>query len=228
MRALPIIAIDGPAGAGKSTLARRLAERLGFTLVDTGALYRSVALAAMREGADLQDEAKVSAIALRLVDRRELVLERGDSGKARVKLRGDDISEEIRSAEVSMGASQVSALPGVRQALLGLQRQAGESGGVVLEGRDIGTVVFPEAEVKFFLTASAEVRAKRRFGELRGKGHDVSYEDTLADVEMRDKLDSERAIAPLRRADDAILVDSSGRSIDDVLDEMIRYVEATK
>lgn len=226
MRALPIVAIDGPAGAGKSTLARKLAERLGFTLVDTGALYRSVALASMRRGASLADSDEVSAIAHRLVEARELSLERGSEGRPRVLLLGEDISEAIRSAEVSMGASQVSAIPGVREALLGLQRQAGEAGGVVLEGRDIGTVVFPDAEVKLFLTASAEVRARRRFEELRQKGHEVSYEETLADVEERDRLDSERAIAPLRRADDAILVDSSGRTIDDVLEEMSAHVEA--
>lgn len=227
MRPLPIVAIDGPAGAGKSTLARRLAERLGFTLVDTGALYRSVALAAMRAGIDLQDGDSVTSIALRLVENRELAFDRGPGGKVRVRLRGDDISEAIRSAEVSMGASAVSAIPGVRAALLDLQRQAGEGGGVVLEGRDIGTVVFPDAEVKFFLTATAEVRATRRFSELRGKGHDVSYEETLADVRTRDRQDSERAVAPLRQADDAILVDSSGRTIDEVLDQMVAHVEAS-
>jgi len=229
MRARPIVAIDGPAGAGKSTLARKLAERLGFTLVDTGALYRSVALAAKRAGIDFADQDGVTAVALGLVRQRELVLGRSPTGQVKVWLRGDDISEAIRSAEMSLGASAVSAIPGVRAALLDLQRQAGENGGVVLEGRDIGTVVFPDAEVKFFLTATPEVRAKRRFDELRQKGHDVTYEDTLADVVLRDRQDSERAVAPLRKADDAIVIDSSGRSIDEVLDEMVRYVEsATK
>lgn len=226
MRARPIVAIDGPAGAGKSTISRKLAERLGFTLVDTGALYRTVALASSRAGIDFEDANGVTAIALRLVEKRELKFERGSSGKVRVLLGGEDVSEAIRSAEMSRGASLVSAIPGVRAALLDLQRQAGESGGVVLEGRDIGTVVFPDAEVKFFLTASPEVRAKRRFEELRGKGHDVSYDETLADVRMRDRKDSEREIAPLKQAEDAILVDSSGRSIDDVLDEMAKHVEA--
>lgn len=229
MRARPIVAIDGPAGAGKSTLARKLAERLGFTLVDTGALYRSVALAAKRAGIDFADQDGVTAVALGLVRQRELVLGRSPTGQVKVWLRGDDISEAIRSAEMSLGASAVSAIPGVRAALLDLQRQAGENGGVVLEGRDIGTVVFPDAEVKFFLTATPEVRAKRRFDELRQKGHDVTYEDTLADVVLRDRQDSERAVAPLRKADDAIVIDSSGRGIDEVLDEMVRYVEsATK
>jgi len=229
MRARPIVAIDGPAGAGKSTLARKLAERLGFTLVDTGALYRSVALAAKRAGIDFADQDGVTAVALGLVRQRELVLGRSPTGQVKVWLRGDDISEAIRSAEMSLGASAVSAIPGVRAALLDLQRQAGENGGVVLEGRDIGTVVFPDAEVKLFLTATPEVRAKRRFDELRQKGHDVTYEDTFADVVLRDRQDSERAVAPLRKADDAIVIDSSGRSIDEVLDEMVRYVEsATK
>ena len=226
MRARPIVAIDGPAGAGKSTLARKLAERLGFTLVDTGALYRSVALAASRAGIDFSDEDGVTAVALGLVRQRELVLGRGPSGQVKVWLRGDDISEEIRSAAISMGASKVSAIPGVRAALLDLQRQAGENGGVVLEGRDIGTVVFPDAEVKFFLTATPEERAMRRFNELRQKGHDVTYEQTLAEVVQRDRQDSERAVAPLRKADDAIVVDSSGRTIDEVLEEMVGHVEA--
>lgn len=225
MRSRPIVAIDGPAGAGKSTLARRLASRLGFTLVDTGALYRTVALASMRAGIELDDGDSVTAVATRLVEKRELAFERGENGRMRVLLAGEDVSEAIRGAEVSRGASVVSAIEGVRAALLDLQRQAGEAGGVVLEGRDIGTVVFPEAEVKLFLTASPEVRANRRYQELRAKGHDVSYEDTFADVKKRDKQDSERAIAPLKRADDAILVDSSGREIDDVLDEMIAHVE---
>lgn len=226
MRSRPIVAIDGPAGAGKSTLARKLAEKLGFTLVDTGALYRTVALAAMRAGVELEDGKAVTSIALRLVEHRELRFQPGEAGKMRVLLLGEDVSEAIRSAEVSRGASVVSAIEGVRAALLDLQRQAGEAGGVVLEGRDIGTVVFPEAEVKLFLTASPEVRATRRFHELSEKGHDVSYEETLADVVKRDRQDSERAIAPLRQAEDAILVDSSGREIDDVLAEMISHVEA--
>lgn len=225
MRARPIVAIDGPAGAGKSTLARKLAERLGFTLVDTGALYRSVAYAAKHAGIDFSDENGITAIALGLVRQRELVLGRSPTGQVKVWLRGDDISDAIRSAEVSLGASAVSAIPGVRAALLDLQRQAGENGGVVLEGRDIGTVVFPDAEVKFFLTATPEVRATRRFSELRQKGHDVSYEETLADVVLRDRKDSERAVAPLRKADDAIAIDSSGRSVEEVLDEMVRHVE---
>lgn len=225
MRARPIVAIDGPAGAGKSTLARKLAEKLGFTLVDTGALYRSVAYAAKHAGIDFSDENGITAIALGLVRQRELVLGRGTAGQVKVWLRGNDISEAIRTAEVSLGASAVSAIPGVRAALLDWQRQAGENGGVVLEGRDIGTVVFPDAEVKFFLTATPEVRAKRRFTELRQKGHDVSYEETLADVMLRDRKDSERAVAPLRKADDAIVIDSSGREIDEVLDEMVGHVE---
>lgn len=225
MRARPIVAIDGPAGAGKSTLARRLADRLGFTLVDTGAMYRAVALAASRAGVAFTESDRVSALARGIVERRELRLERAPSG-LRILLAGEDVTLAIRTAEMSMGASAVSAIPGVRAALLDLQRQAGEDGGVVLEGRDIGTVVFPDAEVKFFLTASDEVRARRRFEELRKRGLDVSFEATLEEVRVRDRQDSERPIAPLRKADDAVLVDSSGRAIEDVLGELVRHVEA--
>lgn len=225
MRARPIVAIDGPAGAGKSTLARRLADRLGFTLVDTGAMYRAVALAASRAGVAFTESDRVSALARGIVERRELRLERAPSG-LRILLAGEDVTLAIRTAEMSMGASAVSAIPGVRAALLDLQRQAGEAGGVVLEGRDIGTVVFPDAEVKFFLTASDEVRARRRFEELRKRGLDVSFEATLEEVRVRDRQDSERPIAPLRKADDAVLVDSSGRAIEDVLGELVRHVEA--
>ena len=221
-------------------MARRLADRLGYVLVDTGALYRTVALAAKRQGIRWDDEAAVGAMAWQLIEDRQIVLERvavdaaqgaggtdssrGGSG-VRVLLAGDDVSDAIRAPDMSLGASRVSAYPAVRKALLDAQRQAGAEGGVVLEGRDIGTVVFPDAEVKFFLTASAEVRAQRRFEELSTRGTPVTYEATLEDVNRRDKADTDRPVAPLRQADDAILIDSSGEAIDGIVDEMARVVE---
>ena len=246
----PRVAIDGPAGAGKSTIARRLAEELGYLLVDTGALYRAVALAAKRAGTAWDDEAAVGALAERLVADHAIVFVRrahvadlqgreqpGDDEPAvssaamgaAVLLRGEDVSVAIRTPDNSLGASRVSAIPAVRAALLDMQRQAGASGGVVLEGRDIGTVVFPDAEVKFFLTASPEIRARRRFDELAERGTTVSYEETLADVVRRDRADTERPVAPLRQAHDARLVDSSARQVDDIIAEMsavVREAEA--
>jgi cytidylate kinase len=225
------VAIDGPAGAGKSTVARRLAERLGYVLVDTGALYRTVALAAQQAGIAWSDADAVGALARRLVATRGISLSRGDldpsvgGSGVRVTLDGEDVSLAIRAPEMSLGASRVSAIPAVRQALLEVQRQAGATGGVVLEGRDIGTVVFPEAEVKFFLTASPEVRARRRWEELAARGTSVSLDATLAEVVARDRADTERPVAPLRKADDAIEIDSSKSSPDDVIEAMARIVE---
>jgi cytidylate kinase len=225
-RLRPVVAIDGPAGAGKSTVARRLAARLGFTLVDTGALYRAVALAARRAGIAWDDEHEVVAVARRIVEARALELLPHAEKGVRVVLDGEDVSDAIRAADMGMGASRVSAIGGVRQALFDLQRLAGENGGVVLEGRDIGTVVFPDAEVKFFLTASAEVRARRRYDELVARGERVDYDKTLEEVKTRDQKDTMRPIAPLRQAEDAVLIDSSGRTIDEVVDEMARHVAA--
>lgn len=224
-RTRPIVAIDGPAGAGKSTIARRLADALDFVLVDTGAMYRSVALAAVREGIPFTEAERVGALAHGLVTRHALSFERDHVLGVRVKLSGDDVSDAIRTPEIAQGASLVSAHPEVRAALLDLQRQAGEGGGVVLEGRDIGTVVFPDAEVKFFLTASPETRAKRRFDELVAKGQSTSFEQTLADVKRRDAQDEGREHAPLRKADTAILVDSTSLSIDDTVRQMFEAVK---
>jgi cytidylate kinase len=221
-----VVAIDGPAGAGKSTVARRLAARLGFTLVDTGALYRAVALAARRAGVAWDDEPSVADVARRIVASRALELVPHADKGVKVLLEGEDVSDAIRAADMGMGASRVSAIGGVREALFQLQRQAGENGGVVLEGRDIGTVVFPDAEAKFFLTASPEVRAKRRYDELVQRGERVDYDATLADVRARDLQDSTRPIAPLRQAEDAVLVDSSGRPVDEVVEEMAAKVSA--
>lgn len=223
-RVRPIVAIDGPAGAGKSTVARRLADVLGFVLVDTGATYRAVALAAKRAAVAWNDADAVGALARALVGRHGLAFERGRDGAVRVLLDGEDVSEAIRAPDMGMGASTVSTHRAVRDALLELQRQAGRGGGVVLEGRDIGTVVFPDADVKFFLTARAEVRAKRRFDELAAKGATVTFEETLEDVKRRDEQDTNRAVAPLRQADDAVLVDDSDISIDETVARMAEHV----
>jgi cytidylate kinase len=217
----PIVAIDGPAGAGKSTVARRLADALGFVLVDTGAMYRVVALAAERAGIAWSDGPALGALASALVAESALAFERDPERGVRVKLRGEDVSDAIRAPHVGMGASTVSAHTEVRAALLDLQRQAGRGGGVVLEGRDIGTVVFPDAEAKFFLTARPEVRAKRRYDELVAKGRTATtFEETLEDVRKRDAQDTQRAVAPLKQADGAVLIDSSEISIDEAVARM--------
>lgn len=225
-RSRPIVAIDGPAGAGKSTVAKRLADELGFVLVDTGALYRAVALAAQRSNLDWDDEGPVAELAQALVGRRALSFARDPERGIRVQLDGEDVTDAIRAADIGMGASTVSAYPAVRAALLDLQRQAGISGGVVLEGRDIGTVVFPDAELKFFLTADAGVRAKRRFDELAAKGADISLEQTLADVSRRDQQDTTRAVAPLREAEDSTRIDSSDMTVDQAVACMIGHIRA--
>lgn len=216
----PIVAIDGPAGAGKSTIARRLARRLGFTLVDTGALYRAVALAAVDRGVAWDDDAALDAMCRDIVIR----LETEEGGATRVLLDGRDRSTDIRTPEISRGASAVSARPVVRAALLGMQRDLGQDGGVVLEGRDIGTVVFPDAEVKVFLTATPEERARRRTEELQARGIAADLAQTLAEVRARDAQDSGRAIAPLKPAEDAVLVDSTGVGIDELVERLAGLV----
>jgi cytidylate kinase len=224
---LPIVAIDGPAGAGKSTVARRLAEVLGFILVDTGAMYRAVALAAQRAGVRWDDAGAVGELARALVARSALAFERDPdpaSAVVHVRLDGDDVTEAIRTPDIGMGASTVSAHKAVRDALLAMQRQAGRGGGVVLEGRDIGTVVFPEADFKFFLTARPEIRARRRFEELTAKGASVTFEQTLEDVRQRDEQDTTRAVAPLRQAPDAVLVDSSDLGVEEAVAGMAERV----
>jgi cytidylate kinase len=225
-RPRPIVAIDGPAGAGKSTVARRLADALGYVLVDTGAMYRAVALAAKRAGVAWEEASPVGALAHAIVARRGLSFERDAEKGVRVWLDGEDVSDAIRAPDMGMGASTVSGHKDVRDALFDLQRQAGRGGGVVLEGRDIGTVVFPDAEVKLFLTARPEVRARRRFDELTAKGAPVTLEETLADIRRRDEQDTTRAVAPLRQAEDATLVDNSDITIDETVDRMVALVRA--
>ena len=221
-RTRPIVAIDGPAGAGKSTVARMAADRLGYVLVDTGALYRTVALAASRAGIAYDDAERVGHLADALVEKDAIAFVR-DARGIRMTLSGEDVSDSIRTPDIGMGASTVSAHPRVRAALLDMQRRAGRNGGVVLEGRDIGTVVFPDAEVKVFLTALAEIRARRRHDELVAKGDSqVTLAETLADVKKRDAQDEGRAVAPLRQAEGALRVDSSEMSVEDAVEAIAK------
>ncbi len=211
-----IIAIDGPSGAGKSTVTRLLAEKLGYIHIDTGAMFRAVALAAERAGISLDNEEALTGLCNGL----DISFARS-AADCVVLLNGEDVSAAIRTPEISLLTSRVSAVKGVRQCLLARQREMGKAGGVVLEGRDIGTVVFPDAEVKFFLTASADERGRRRYLELKEKGEDVTLQGTIAEVVKRDAQDEQREHAPLRRAADAVDVDSTGLSIEEVLNNMI-------
>ena len=223
-RARPVVAIDGPAGAGKSTVTQRVASALDYFVVDTGALYRTVALACERAGIDFDDRERVGGLAESLVARDAVRLEGDVRGGSRVLLDGEDVSGAIRTQTLGQGASKVSAQPRVRAALLELQRAAGRSGGVVLEGRDIGTVVFPDAEVKVFLTASVAERALRRFEQLKAAGADADIEAVKREVEERDQRDTTRPIAPLKKAPDAVVVDSSELSIDQVVARIVAHV----
>ncbi|MFN0088144.1 MAG: (d)CMP kinase [Blastocatellia bacterium] len=215
-----IIAIDGPAGAGKSTIARMLARRLGYLFINTGAMYRAVAWQAMRQGIALEDDGRIGGIAA------GSVIELGGTVEAmRVRIDGRDISDEIATPRVSQAASVVSAIPAVRRALVERQREMGRGGGVVMEGRDIGTQVFPEADVKIYLDASSEARARRRFEEDRTRGVAVASLDRMrAEIEARDHRDKTRADSPLTRAEDATLIDSSALTIDQVIEEIMKIV----
>ena len=205
------IAIDGPSGAGKSTMARRLAEAFGFLYVDTGAIYRTLGLACFRAGVDRKDEDAVMQVLPTL----DIALRYNEQGEQRMYLNGEDVSREIRQPEISLCASEVSAHQRVRTFLLEMQRKFARENNVVMDGRDIGTVVLPEAELKIFLTASPEARARRRFAELKEKGSDVSFDEVLRDMIERDKKDSSRAAAPLRKAEDAVEVDTSDLGVEE-------------
>ena len=216
-----IVAIDGPSGAGKSTLAKRIAKDLRFTYLDTGAIYRALALKILRRAVDLNDTAALTAIVNdTAIDLRET------NGQLQVFLDGEDVSASIRTPEVSQMASRASALAMVRHRLLDLQRALARRGNVVAEGRDIGTVVFPEAQVKIFLNASIEERARRRCDELHAAGRAVSLQETIREMEERDRRDSERDIAPLRKADDAVALDSSGLTADGVAEKVLQLIKS--
>ena len=214
-----IIAIDGPAGVGKSTVAKRLAVRLGYRYVDTGALYRAAAWKVCVSGINAADQETV----VRLVSSTAITLHENPAAP-RVAVDGQDVTHQIRTTEVSRMASIVSAIPGVRAALLPLQRKMGQGGHVVVEGRDIGTVVFPESDVKFFLDATSEVRAARRQHELIAAGHSVHLEHMRRDLEARDQRDRSRAVAPLTPAGDAIIIDTSTLGIEEVVDRMVASI----
>ena len=215
------IAMDGPAGAGKSTLARQLAKELGFLYVDTGAIYRTVALAVLRAGIAPEDADKVTDILGTL----QIRMDYGPDGEQRMFLDGEDVSQAIREHRVSGLASKVSAIPAVRDFLLDFQRRQAREHSVVMDGRDIGTVVLPQADVKIFLTAAAQARAQRRLLELQQRGQQAEYETILRDIIQRDDLDEHRPIAPLRRAEDAELLDTTHLNLEQSLEELLRMVK---
>ena len=214
------VAIDGPSGAGKSTIAKAASAKLGFVYVDTGALYRTVALNAIRKGADT----KIPEQVIPTLSGLEVSLGFVD-GAQHVYLNGEDVSSLIRTPEISMGASAASAIPEVRKFLFSLQRDIADKNNCIMDGRDIGTVVLPDAQVKIFLTASPEIRAKRRYKELVEKGQSVVYEDVLADVIERDYNDSHREIAPLKATEESIIVDTSELSLEESIDAIISAIE---
>lgn len=214
-----VVAIDGPAGAGKSTIAKLVAEKLGYAYIDTGAMYRSVALKFLQTGKDF-DEAFISQLA------QTMIIEfKPEASVNRVFVDGVEVTDAIRSAEVTANVSRVAAIGDVREAMVAQQRRMGESGGVLMDGRDIGTVVFPNAQLKIFLTASVEERALRRYKELVAKGQDVDLAQLKKDIASRDKQDSERAISPLRQAEDALLLDTSDMNIEQVTAKILQLVE---
>ncbi|ELR67491.1 Cytidylate kinase [Photobacterium marinum] len=216
----PVITVDGPSGAGKGTLCMLLADKLSLNLLDSGAIYRVLALAAIHHGVDLESEDALVPLAAHLdvqfVAEGELV---------KVVLEGEDVSSELRKEETGMAASKVAALPRVREALLRRQRAFSEAPGLVADGRDMGTVVFPQAEVKIFLDASAEERANRRMNQLQQKGLDVNFDHLLKEIQERDYRDRNRAVAPLRPAADALVLDSTEMSIEQVTAQALAYIE---
>lgn len=215
-----VVAIDGPAGAGKSTVARRLAKELGYMYMDTGAMYRAFAWNVLQKGLDLSDEATLKKV---LDDTKVNLIEK--RGRLKVLLNGHDVTDKIRTPELSQMASRVSALKVVRERMVKIQREMGMQGGVVVEGRDIGTVVFPRADVKIFLDASPQERARRRYLEFQAQGKKVTLEQTLEEMIERDRRDKERKIAPLCKAEDALLIDSTSLEADSVVHQILQEVK---
>ena len=220
----PIVAIDGPVGSGKTTTARLAAEKLGFLYVDSGAMYRAVTVAVLDRGIASDDESRVEQEVLPGID---VDLRFGEGGQLTF-LNGRDVSSRIRDLDVTRAVSAVSAQKAVRDAMTGLQRRLGRDGGIVMEGRDIGTVVFPDAEYKIYLDASIEVRAQRRYRELTAKGVEITLATLVDDIRERDRANSERAIAPLRKAPGAIVIDTSGMTIDGQVDAIVSIVNGEK
>lgn len=214
------IAIDGPAGAGKSSVAKACAEKLGFIYVDTGALYRAVGVNALRHGIATNDEEGV----ISLLPETKLELKYVD-GSQRVILCGEDVSEAIRMPEASMAASNVAGIPKVREFLLDLQRDMAKNNNVIMDGRDIGTVILPNAQYKFFLTASPEVRADRRYKELKEKGIEVDYKELLEEIIQRDYNDEHHKVGALKKADDAVLIDSSAMTLEESVDAILSFIK---
>ncbi|MER0345637.1 (d)CMP kinase [Vibrio vulnificus] len=217
----PVVTVDGPSGAGKGTLCMLLSKKLGFQLLDSGAIYRVLALAAIHHGVDTESEDALVPLATHLDV--QFVAE-GDLVK--VILEGEDVSKELRKEETGMAASKVAALPRVREALLRRQRAFEAAPGLVADGRDMGTVVFPNAKAKIFLDASAEERAHRRLKQLQDKGLDVRFDDLLSEIQERDDRDRNRSVAPLRPAEDALVLDSTSMSIDEVVEKALQYIES--
>ena len=215
------VAIDGPSGAGKSTISRAAAMKLGLVYIDTGAMYRAAALFCLRQGIDIKKDPDGAAAA---VDTIRIDIDYQEDGQ-HIYLNGEDVSEEIRTPEVSMGASNVSAIGEVREKLVSLQQSLASSKNVVMDGRDIGTKVLPDAQVKIFLTASVEDRAERRFNELAAKGKSVTFEAVLKDIIKRDKNDETRAVSPLKPAQDSILLDTSGCTFEEALQAVLDIIE---
>ncbi len=214
------VAIDGPAGAGKSTIAKAAAKRLGYIYVDTGALYRAIALHAVRNNV-LNDNAKLEKI----LENTSVSLAFDESGSQCVLLNGEDVSSLIRTPEISMGASKVSGVPAVRAFLLALQRDIAKNNNVIMDGRDIGSVVLPDADVKIFLTASPQCRAERRYKEYIEKGDKVTFEEVLADVNKRDYQDSHREIAPMKPCEDSVMADTTGNTLDESVEMIIKIIK---
>ncbi|NVC93966.1 (d)CMP kinase [Vibrio natriegens] len=219
----PVVTVDGPSGAGKGTLCMLLAKKLGFQLLDSGAIYRVLALAAIHHGVDTESEDALVPLATHLDVQ---FIAEGDLVK--VILEGEDVSGELRKEETGMAASKVAALPRVREALLRRQRAFETAPGLVADGRDMGTVVFPHAQAKIFLDASAEERANRRLKQLQDKGLDVRFADLLSEIQERDDRDRNRPVAPLRPAEDALVLDSTSMTIDEVVEKALQYIESKR